>query len=443
MIDNFQISDDEIIYCDSGFDPIGRIFYYSDKIFRIINTEHVDLVQSILNTDFFNELQNLNLMPKTKIANIEFGDNALILEHEKLIETSPSQWTFSMLKDAALCTLKVNKILNDHGYELKDAHPWNILFKNNSPVFIDFGSIKPITNKNKWVAQYEFIKAFVLPLMLWANGEGFFARKMLEASGYCLFTLPSYEVMKSKLVFKTIKYYRIILGSKLINRSTKSIINKKLVESLKSNYVVTPWNNYQKEFFNNSSNNKKNDEFIRFERIIDIVDELGDVNSILDLAGNHGVFSYRLKKRFPNIKKIINVDYDENSIDSAYNFCQLNGIKIGNYLLNFILPIDYNRVFASFKSDAVFALAVTHHLLLSQNVNIKLLFERIKSYSMKYVFIEFMPKGLWGGGDTELPVIPEYYTEEWFQQEFEKIFKLIKKEEIGNNRIIFVGILKE
>ncbi len=41
-----------------------------------------------------------------------------------------------MLKDAALLTLKIQKLAIEHDMNLKDASAYNIQFKNGKPVFI-------------------------------------------------------------------------------------------------------------------------------------------------------------------------------------------------------------------------------------------------------------------------------------------------------------------
>ena len=71
---------------------------------------------------------------------------------------------------------------------------------------------------------------------------------------------------------------------------------------------------------------------------------------------------------------------------------------------NFMLPTDPN-IFDIIKSDIVLAMAVTHHLILGQKLSIDFIFSQIKQYANKYVFIEFMPLGLWGGKEI-LPKIP-------------------------------------
>ena len=146
-------------------------------------------------------------------------------------------------------------------------------------------------------------------------------------------------------------------------------------------------------------------------------------------------------------KKIINTDYDFSAIDGGYNFFKKNPqYNVENYLLNFMAPIRKD-VYKDFKSDIVLALAITHHLLLTQKFAIDDILQKIKDYSKQYVCIEFMPLGLWATGQQEVKV-PEWYNIDWFRENFKKKFKLTREKIIESqnikgvvkpHRVLFVG----
>jgi hypothetical protein len=99
--------------------------------------------------------------------------------------------------------------------------------------------------------------------------------------------------------------------------------------------------------------------------------------------------------------------------------------------LRFMLPSE------RFKSDVAIALALTHHLLLSQGYDIDDILKNVSAYARKYVFVEFMPLGLWVTGQK--PNVPDWYTPDWFRQSFVKFFDLILEEKLRVNNILFVG----
>ena len=135
----------------------------------------------------------------------------------------------------------------------------------------------------------------------------------------------------------------------------------------------------------------------------------------MDLGGNQGRFSTLVVER-TCIQRIVCVGDDEAAVNTGYNRekeTRTGKITFANYdfmggiaKLRFILP------FERFRADVVFALALTHHLLLSQDYDIDEIFNNISAYAFKYVFIEFMPLGLWITGQE--PKVPAWYTKEWF-----------------------------
>ena len=99
-----------------------------------------------------------------------------------------------------------------------------------------------------------------------------------------------------------------------------------------------------------------------------------------------------------------------------------------------------------FKSDAICALAVTHHILLSNRYSIASMFDILKQYTNKHVYVEFCPLGLWSEGQ-EIK-IPTYYNEDWFEDNFKRFFKIIDKEVVQkvnisgkeySHRVLYVG----
>ena len=91
-----------------------------------------------------------------------------------------------------------------------------------------------------------------------------------------------------------------------------------------------------------------------------------------------------------------------------------------------------------FKSDIVIALALTHHLILAQNLRLQWIFEVLAAFTRKYVLIEFMPLGL-GGRRSSLPT---WYTLEWFESEMERYFEILEVLHIDRKRIAILGRIK-
>jgi len=76
------------------------------------------------------------------------------------------EWPFSMLKDAALLTLSIQKKALDYNMSLKDATAFNIQFFNGKPIFIDTLSFEAYQEGKPWIAYEQFVENFLSPLLL-------------------------------------------------------------------------------------------------------------------------------------------------------------------------------------------------------------------------------------------------------------------------------------
>ena len=72
------------------------------------------------------------------VAQAPSGGAARVLEPEPVPFISyPYVWCFSQLKDAALTTLRIQRMALDRGMSLKDTSAYNIQFHRGGPVLID------------------------------------------------------------------------------------------------------------------------------------------------------------------------------------------------------------------------------------------------------------------------------------------------------------------
>lgn len=94
-----------------------------------------------------------------------------VLEHERLpFQSFPYEWAPDMLYAAGVLTLDLAEAALAEGFGLKDASPYNILFRSTKPVFIDLLSFeKRAATDPIWLPYAQFVRTFVLPLL--ANAE--------------------------------------------------------------------------------------------------------------------------------------------------------------------------------------------------------------------------------------------------------------------------------
>src|SRR5918994_2263728 len=90
-----------------------------------------------------------------------------VLRHDRIPFVSyPYEWTFAMLKDAALLQLDLLLAALDHDLVLKDSTPYNVQFKGARPVFVDVGSFERLREGEPWIGYRQFCMLYLYPLLL-------------------------------------------------------------------------------------------------------------------------------------------------------------------------------------------------------------------------------------------------------------------------------------
>ncbi len=89
------------------------------------------------------------------------------LRHDRIPFISyPYEWTFSMLRDAALLQLQITLDALGADIGLKDATPYNVQWRGAHPVFIDLGSFERMRAGEPWLGYRQFCMLFLYPLLL-------------------------------------------------------------------------------------------------------------------------------------------------------------------------------------------------------------------------------------------------------------------------------------
>lgn len=82
--------------------------------------------------------------------------------------TDPREWSFEMRRDAALLTLRLSQDALKHGFEMKDASSFNVLFDGCRATFIDHGSFRG-SYSGHWPGYSQFADHFMNPLLVEAH----------------------------------------------------------------------------------------------------------------------------------------------------------------------------------------------------------------------------------------------------------------------------------
>lgn len=445
-----HIPESEIQYSDySILDSFGRVFFWEDRVYRGLSQEGYAGLTKLRETGLLTELEDKALLPKTVLTDYKSQYFDFIVEHEKISPASfVYEWPFDMIKAAGNCILNINIIANKYSYQTIDAHPYNVMFKGCNPVFIDLGSFKYVENATHWDAVEEFYGYFKYPLNLWNSISYQMARRLYDEDLSCITTYeynkllelstPAYKLKARPFINRVKnKINRTFNKEKTLAEKLTSYQND--LENLSRNEVSTQWGNYHDEYV-------INDEIITYDRFNIIINKINElkIETVTELAGNWGLLSYQIFKN-TKVKHINCTDYDEKAVNKMFNYFKKTKYaeKISPAIIDFMKPIELcnsGRPSVRFQSEAVLALAVTHHLILTNRYDLHVIFNKIAEYSSKYVFIEFMPLGLWNG--VVAPPIPDFYNQEWFTAIFQDHFTVMEITPIEKNRVLYVGTKK-
>lgn len=450
----------------SLIDEVGTVFLASGRVYRAVRAEAASAVEQLLRCGLLEDLAQRGLIPATWRSELMIPGYAFVLEHQRLpVISYPYEWSYGMLRDAAILVLEVNRVARTYGWELKDAHGFNVLFDGAEPRFVDVGSLTRVPpNARGWPAYEEFLRSFEYPLRIWSEGGTFVARRLVasaEPMSHADYGLCRWAWVR----WMGPQFYQRLLARWHQYRRLSRLSEAKLAECRTSGagqvaawLKQLPWLPAQNVSLSEvqarvrdrrrrkhggfwSDYQQIGSAFVatpRFQRIIALLESF-KVASIVELAGNQGWLSEELLRR-RIVQSALCTDAEEWAVDQAYERTKSSGLKLHTAVLDVVHPMATpfgEPPTARFQAQAVLALAVTHHLLLTQAVPVERVLRSIGAYTTEFVFVEFMPLGLWDG--TRAQPLPAWYGSDWFRAAFAREFEPVLEEQLEENRLLFCG----
>lgn len=152
-------------------DPLSRVYVSGDTVVRAFTAEGAKDIEavwqkkSIQNALKSGELIESHIVDPTSVGLSAPWTSAMTHPLVPFI-SYPYEWTFSMLKDAALLQLKITSDALADGVGVKDATPYNVQFIGSRAQFIDAGSFEKRKKGDPWYGYKQFCEMFLYPLML-------------------------------------------------------------------------------------------------------------------------------------------------------------------------------------------------------------------------------------------------------------------------------------
>ncbi len=153
-------------------DPSGFLFSRSGTLYRQVNQSYRTHYEALMSSGLYQELVKSGRLVVHQLADIpaEIPELAYqVIQPVRIPFISyPYEWSFSQLKDAALCTLAIQKTALEKGMSLKDSSAYNIQFHQGQPTLIDTLSFEVYREGEPWIAYRQFCQHFLAPLALMA-----------------------------------------------------------------------------------------------------------------------------------------------------------------------------------------------------------------------------------------------------------------------------------
>jgi len=396
-------------------DPSGFLFSRGGILYRQVNRAYEREYTLLTESGLYERLVKAELLiPHVEVdqspAESDAAYKIIQPEHVPFI-SYPYEWSFGQLKDAALATLSIQKRALKSGMSLKDASAYNIQFVRGKATLIDTLSFEIYKEGEPWVAYRQFCQHFLAPLALMALKDVRLNQLLrVYIDGVPLDLASELLPWKSRLNFGLLTHIHLHAGAQkryayageevksrgALRVSKQAMIG--LIDNLEATIKKLNWTPHGTEWGNYYDITNYSDT--AFEHKKQLVREWANhVKPALawDLGANNGVFSRVVSETG---SYVVSFDIDPAAVEQ--NHRQMKADKTEN-LLPLLLDLTNpspsigwaNRERDSFGSrgpaDLVLALAVIHHLAISNNVPLQQLADFFAVIG-EWLVIEFVPK---------------------------------------------------
>jgi len=360
----------------------------------------------------------------------------------------PYEWSFGQLKSAALATLFIQKRALKADMSLKDASAYNIQFVRGKAALIDTLSFELYNEGQPWVAYRQFCQHFLAPLALMALNDVRLNQLLrVYIDGVPLDLASELLPFKTRFNFGLLTHIHLhasaqkrYSGAEVKTRgagmSRQAMLG--LVESLEATVQKLDWTPTGTEWVNYyDSTNYSDAAFGHKKQLVSEWTRRLQPALIWDLGANTGVFS-----RMAGAAGAYVVSFDIDPAAVEQNYRQVKNDKTEN-LLPLLLDLtnpspaigwangERESLGGRGPADLVLALALIHHLAISNNVPLPQLADFFAETG-KWLIIEFVPKS-----DSQVQkllvsredIFP-HYTRAGFEAAFNKKFKIHEAVEI-------------
>ena len=457
-------SNDETV-AGSFRDPAGFVFRRDGTVFRQVDKSYGTVYDRLMTSGLYQSLvRDGLLLPHDEVpSGAEHSYAHKILRPVQLPFISyPYEWSFSQLRDAALLTLEIQFRAMQYGMSLKDASAYNIQLHRGRLVLIDTLSFELYDEDFPWVPYRQFCQHFLAPLALMAYKDvrlgqlllshidglpiGLATRLLPLTTGFkpgLLMHLHLHARSQRKHERKALK--REAFRGRFSRGKLLALLTslRSATEKIRWEARESPWVDYQQmdSYDEVAITNKK-------RLVAEFLDVL-EPTKVWDLGANVGAFSRIAAAR--NIP-VVSIDSDPAAVDLNYRRVQSNEERYVYPVLSDLTNpspgggwenLERLPLLQRGPTDTVLALALVHHMAISNNVPL----DRLAGFLARLgrsLIIEFVPPG-----DAKVKTLLSMrdhdfhgYTAKSFEAIFAEKFAIEKRSQIENSKRVLYLMVK-
>jgi ribosomal protein L11 methylase PrmA len=394
-------------------DPNGFVFLHDGVIYRQVQLRYRREYDHLLGSGLYQELAAGGLLipheeASPDLARLEGAYRVLAPERIPFI-SYPYEWGFSQLKAAALLTLDIQSRALRQGMCLKDASAFNVQFIGSRPVFIDTLSFDMYHEGRPWVAYHQFCEHFLAPLALMSLvDERLGSLFSVHIDGVPLDLasrlLPRRSWLRTGLLVHLHLHARGVVryGDREVGSIRTGEVSRRgldaLLGHLRSTVAGLRWNPSKTEWAAYGEEHGYEASAIEAKQIaVDRMLQEVRPRTVWDLGANTGMFS---RIAAESDAKVVALDLDAGAVERHY-------LDLRDRREERVLPLVMNLANASGAlgfahrermsledrgpTDLLLALALIHHLSITNNVPLPLLADWLARLG-RWLIIEWVPK---------------------------------------------------
>jgi SAM-dependent methyltransferase len=464
-------------------DPAGRVFLINDRVLRLVTKAGAAELKNFLDTDsaralvargqlvtttFVNhDIHELGLPRAVVESNSSSDAEPFVVEHERIAPRSfPYEWSPRMLHAAGSLTLDLAETTLDEGFSLKDATPYNVLFKGTQPIFVDVLSFEAREPHDPtWLPLNQFVRTILLPLLvnkhfglrfdqlLLAQREGIEPAEVAQLCGLrqkfsplflSLVFFPHWlgnkKTKGDESIYRPRRLKNAAQAKFILERQFKQL--RRQLDKLQPTNRVSNWSEYM------TADRHFSDEYLQAKQSF-VAAALAETQpgNVLDVGCNTGHFS---RLAATHGASVVAIDQDPIVIDEVWARAAAEKLDILPLVVNLARPTPAlgwrNEECPSFLErargnfDLVFMLAVLHHLLVTEQIPLPEILELAAELTSQFLIIEFvtpadpMFRSLVRGREE----LYRELTKEYFEQFVNERFAITRSQQLNNTRWLYL-----